>query len=76
MLTLASDRITLSNDQRTRNLPLKQSSVTDFSEDKCFHKASGNFLHDASIKILSVKLNMIINLSNLIILLQDLKKKK
>lgn len=50
--------------------------MTDFSEDKCFYKAPGKFLHDASIKKLSVKLNIIINLLNLIILLQEVLKKK
>ena len=69
-LTPAADRITLSHDQRTRNLPLQQSSVTDFSEDKCFHKAPGKILNDASIKTLSVKLHIIVNLLNLTILLK------
>lgn len=74
MLPPASDRITLSNDQRTRNLPLKQSAVTDFSEDKCFYAAPGQILLDANIKIPSAKRSIIINLLNLIILLEEFKK--
>lgn len=69
ILPPASDRITLSNDQRTRNLPLKQSAATDFSEDKCFYKALGQILLDANSKILSIKRSIIINPLNLIILL-------
>lgn len=55
ILPPACDSITLSNAQRTRNLPLKQSAVTDFSEDKCFYKAPGQILLSAHIKILSIK---------------------